>query len=96
AKLFPKDIVDDKASELRSSKEIDREVLENCFEKRYLPRIANNISDLITILKANGYVVTDKELLFSKNEKKTITTKWERMKPFYLQRVKYRGTSESI
>lgn len=96
AKLFPKDIVDDKASELRSSKEIDMEVLENCFEKRYIPRIANNIPDLITILKANGYVVTDKKLFFSENEKKAITTKWGRMKPLYLQRLKYRGAFESI
>ena len=39
AKLFPSDVVDDMALEIKESREIDKEVLEVCFERHLIPKV---------------------------------------------------------
>lgn len=95
-KLFPKDIVDSKALEIELSKKFDRDVLERCFKEKLIPRLTEEFSDFIKILISNGYIITEKKLTFSNNEKKEIILNWEARKSNYFQRIKYRLASDSL
>lgn len=96
AKLFPKDIVDSKALEIRLSKEFDRDVLERCFKEKLIPRLTEEFSDFIKILISNGYIITEKKLTFYSDEKNEIILNWEARKINYFQRIKYRLASDSL
>jgi len=93
-KLFPNDIVDEMALQIKTSKEIDREVLEVCFEKQLIPKVWASASDLGKFLNAFGYVVAEKQLAFSEEERKEIVEKWNNNPPLYGDRVKCRFVSE--
>ena len=95
AKLFPNDIVDDMAREIKLSIEIDREVLEVCFERHLIPKIWGKISEVESFLKRFNYKVTDKHLIFSEEVKSKIIEKWNTNPPLYPGRVKCRFFSEA-
>ena len=94
AKLFPNDIVDDMAREIKLSIEIDREVLEVCFERHLIPKIWANTSKVENFLKRFNYIVTDKHLEFSDEVKSHIIEKWNTNPPLSPGRVKCRFVSE--
>jgi hypothetical protein len=96
AKLFPNDIVDDRAREIKQSMEIDREVLDVCFEKHFIPKIWANASEVDNFLKKFNYMVTDKHLEFSNEVKNQIIEKWNTNPPLYPGRVKCRFVSEPL
>lgn len=95
-KLFPNDAVDSRAVEIRRSMEIDREVLEVCFERHLIPKVWASISELIAFLDRFGYVVTDKNLAFSNEEKKEIIARWNNKLQRYRDRVKCRFSAPSL
>jgi hypothetical protein len=71
--LFPEDdIVTNMAQEIRESKEIDREVLETCYQRHWIPKIWANTSELVIFLNTFGYGVAEKHLEFSAEQKRKI------------------------
>lgn len=93
AKLFPNDIVDDMSLEIKQSLEIDREVLQFCFEKHLIPNSWANISEVENFLKRFNYKVTDKCLKFTDELRSKIVEKWNANPPLYPARVKCRFVS---
>jgi hypothetical protein len=93
-KLFPNDIVDDMALEIKTSMEIDREVLDVCFERHWIPKVWANASELGKFLDTFGYVVTEKNLKFPDEVKRKIIERWNSTPPLYPNRVKCRFVSE--
>lgn len=94
AKLFPNDIVDDMALEIKKSTEIDRDVLETCFERHWIPKVWANTLELSKFLNTFGYFVTEKHLEFSDEVKRKIIEKWNSNHPLHADRVKCRFVSE--
>lgn len=86
-KLFPKDTVDSMAREIRQSMEIDKEVLEMCFQKRWVPRVWDTPGEVIALLGRHGYSVKEKPLRFSDGDKRTIVEKWNNAPPLSADRV---------
>lgn len=95
AKLFPNDVVDDMALEIKESREIDKEVLEVCFERHLIPKVWANASEVGKFLNEFGYVVTEKHLEFSDEVRRKIVEKWNNNPPLHADRVKCRFISES-
>ncbi len=93
-KLFPNDIVDEMAWEIRQSMEIDREVLEVCFERHWMPKAWANALEVGIFLNEFGYVVAEKHLEFSDEVKRKIVEKWNNNSPLNANRVKCRFNSE--
>ena len=93
-KLFPNDIVDAMALELRQSMEIDREVLEVCFERHLIPKVWANASEVGKFLNEFGYVVSEKRLEFSDEVRRKIVEKWNNTPPLHADKVKCRFVSE--
>jgi len=94
AKLFPNDIVDEMAWEIKQSMEIDREVLEVCFERHLIPKIWANTSEIGKFLNGFGYVVSEKHLEFSDDVRRKIIEKWDNNPPLNAERVKPRLVTE--
>lgn len=94
AKLFPNDIVDEMAWEIKQSMEIDREVLEVCFERHLIPKVWANASEVGKFLNEFGYVVSEKRLEFSDEVRRKIVEKWNNNPPLHADRVKCRFVSE--
>ena len=94
AKLFPNDVVDDMAREIKQSRQIDREVLEVCFEKDWIPKVWTGTAEVSKFLNEFGYVVTEKHLEFSNEVRKEIIAKWNTNPPLHADRVKCRFVSE--
>lgn len=94
AKLFPNDPVDDKAREIRQSREIDREVLETCFKRHWIPKVWNNPGEITKYLGRYGYSVKKKQLEFSDGNKKMIIEKWNTSATLSTDRVKCRFVAE--
>lgn len=96
-RLFPKDdIVTNIAQEIRESKEIDREVVETCYQRHWIPKIWANTSELVKFLNTFGYGVTEKHLEFSAEQKRTIIEKWNSNPPLNSTRVKCRFVYEPL
>lgn len=95
-KLFPNDPVDDMALDIRQSVKIDREVLEVCFERHWIPKVWQNHSEIIKFLGRHGYEVTEKQLEFPDEIKKTIVQKWNDNPVLTANRVKCRFVAESL
>ncbi|MEI7638903.1 MAG: FRG domain-containing protein [Syntrophus sp. (in: bacteria)] len=96
-KLFPKnDIVSNIAQEIRESKEIDREVVETCYQRHWIPKIWANTSELVKFLNTFGYGVVEKHLEFSAEQKRTIIEKWNSKPPLNSDRVKCRFVYEPL
>ena len=96
AKLFPNDPVDDMTRKIKQSTEIDKEVMEVCFDKHWIPKVWENTVELGKFLNALGYVVTEKHLEFSEGERKRIIEKWNSNPSLRSDRVKCRFVSESL
>jgi hypothetical protein len=96
SKLFPDDPVDAMALQIRQSIEIDREVLEASFERHWIPRVWANASEVSKFLGKFGYSVTDKQMEFSDNVRKSIVEKWNRNPQLYGDRVGCRFTFEPL
>ena len=94
AKLFPKNPVDDISQEIRRSAEIDKEVLEVCFEKHWIPKVWKTPSEVIKFLNHYGYTVKEKQLEFSDEIKNLIIKKWNEGPALTPSRVKCRFVSE--
>ena len=95
AKLFPNDPVDEMALEIRQSMEIDRDVLETCFERHRIPKAWDNLGEVINFLGCHGYSVKEKLLALSDANKRTIIQKWNSSPPLSAGRVKCRFVTES-
>lgn len=93
-KLFPNDIVDAMALELRQSMEIDREVLEACFDKHWIPKVWDNLDELTKFLRRHGYLVREKQLEFSDEARREIVENWNSNPPLSSDRVKCRFVGE--
>jgi len=91
--LFPSDLVDIKAIEIQRSLEIDREVLEVCFEKHWIPKIWPNLYELCIFLNKHRYRIVDKNLKFSEEEKYRIIKQWNESNTLSTDRVKCRLVS---
>jgi hypothetical protein len=95
--LFPEDdIVTNMAQEIRESKEIDREVLETCYQRHWIPKIWANTSELVIFLNTFGYGVAEKHLEFSAEQKRKIIEKWNSEPPLNADRVKCRFVYEPL
>lgn len=94
AKLFPNDFIDDMAREIKQSTEIDREVLEVCFERHLIPKVWANTLEVGKFLNKSGYLVTEKHLEFSDEVRRNIVEKWNNKPQLYAHRVKCRFVSE--
>ncbi|WP_156968127.1 hypothetical protein [Desulfobacter vibrioformis] len=96
ATLFPNDIVDAMALELRQSMEIDKEVLEACFERHLIPTAWDNFDELTKFLKKYGYLVREKQLEFSDGTRRKIIENWNSHSPLSSDRVNCRFVAESV
>lgn len=94
AKLFPNDIVDEMAGEIKQSMEIDREALEVCFERHFIPKDWVNVSEVDKFLNEFGYVVSEKRLEFSDEVRRRIVEKWNNNSLLHADRVKCRFAAE--
>ncbi|MFQ5686995.1 MAG: FRG domain-containing protein [Candidatus Scalindua sp.] len=94
SKLFPNDFVDDMAWKIRQSKEIDRDVLEVCFERHLIPKVWANTAEVCKFLKEFGYKVSEKHLEFTDDAKRKIIEKWNNNPLLYIDRVKCRFVAE--
>ena len=94
AKLFPNDIVDEMAWEIRQTKEIDKEVFEVCFERGLIPKELGNASEVGKFLNEFEYVICEKSLEFSDEERRIIVEKWNSDILLLVDRVKCRFFSE--
>ena len=79
--LFPDDPIDKWAREIIRSKEIDQEVLENCFERKLIPIIWSQFAELKIFLEKFGYRLCNKALKFSEEERKEIINNWNQNPP---------------
>lgn len=95
AKLFPNDPVNDMANKIRQSVEIDREVLETCLGRQWIPEVWENLTEITKFLGGYGYTVREKRLEFSDDAKKTIIEKWNNNPTLAADRVKCRFVAES-
>jgi len=95
-KLFPCDPVDNMAKEIRQSMEIDKEVLEKCFERHWIPRIWDKPAEVIAFLGLHGYSVRNKLLRFSEKDKKAIVEKWNSAPPLSPGRVTCRFVAKPV
>ena len=93
AKLFPIDIVDKMALELRQSMEIDKEVLESCFARHLIPKKWGNLEDINKFLSSHRYLVREKQLEFTDEVKRNIVENWHSNSPLFLDRIKCRFVS---
>jgi len=84
------------AQEIRESKEIDREVMETCHQRHWIPKIWANTSKLVKFLNTFGYGVTEKHLEFSAEQKRRIIEKWNSKPPLNSDRVKCRFVYEPL
>lgn len=96
AKLFPNDPVDDMARKIRQSTEIDREVLEVCFERHWIPKVWENAIEITKFLSSFGYMVKEKQIEFADEVRRTILEKWNSNPPLNAERVKCRFVSEPL
>ena len=94
--LFPEEIVNNKAYEIKNSKAIDREVVDYMFKEKIFPESINNINDLMRLLKNENIEITDKavKLSFSRDETAAIQDDWQIIKNNFLARIKVRAVSD--
>jgi len=92
ARLFPKDIVDEKAYILKTSKEIDNKVVEHMFRRNMFPDNIKNEIDLIRLLKNDKINIFDKitELSFTPNEISVIEKSWLEIEKDFMPKIKRR------
>jgi len=96
--LFPEEIVNSKAHEIKKSKVIDKEVVDFLFRKNIFPKNVNNEKDLMQLLNGENIQITDKtaELSFSQNEASSIINCWREIEKVLMARIRVRSVADPV
>ncbi|MFU2208947.1 FRG domain-containing protein [Solidesulfovibrio sp. C21] len=93
--LFPTEPTSNIAHEIKESKTIDIDVLENTFNLNLIPKYFTTINDAKKFLEANKYSVQEKNIKISSETRETIIKNWQQKLPTVLNKIKARFASDS-
>jgi hypothetical protein len=82
------------SKEMLKVRRIDREVLEACFDRHWIPKVWDNLDELTKFLRRHGYLVREKQLEFSDEARREIVENWNSNPPLSSDRVKCRFVAE--
>jgi hypothetical protein len=96
--LFPEEIVNNKANEIKKSRAIDKEVVDYMFKEKIFSESVNNTNDLVRVLKDEDVEITDKaaELSFSKDETVAMQNNWRIIESDLIKKIKVRAIVDPI